>query len=564
MSDATTPTTTESSGGLGQLVLPTPAQVSARELPARKLAFTQDIERQALRIVSKDPNFVLYWNGRLKAEHFGHAYNKMVFRVVELFVKQYGSLPTQEIIIQEATKSLSPDDAEQTFVQYVGDLLNEPDKHAGEYIKNQLMEHMRAEDFKYFLVTCAQHVRDGKYDDVSKLLSEVTKRHIVTPNTPVYLATGESVAERVALENLQRAANPSPWPTLNANHGGGFQISAVTAFMGPTGSGKSILLVNAGAGLMLAKKVVYHFTFELSRMKTMARYDVVLTGVKSAERRSNPRAIDEALDKLKANGMGALYVIEMPTGTCSTNKVRSTIDDYVSRGCPPPDIVVLDYMTIMTPNNPESVDMKKDYAKLKVIAEEIRALAMERQFSILTALQSNRGAAGKEKISKEDIADSYAVMHVLDLVLSINQTDAEKEGGRMRLYTAKVRDFADSYFITADINYDNLRVVEDTAVTNKYQKAFQKVRDDAVMNAGTVNVSEAVDPSSVSMGMENLIGIGHRPSTKTVVAASAADIAEAENRLSASGIVTANSRSMAVPVAIGASGNTPAVPPPVA
>jgi hypothetical protein len=107
-------------------------------------------------------------------------------------------------------------------------------------------------------------------------------------------------------------------------------------------------------------------------------------------------------------------------------------------------------------------------------------MAMERQYLVLTAVQTNRGAEGKEKIKKDDVAGSYALMHVIDLCITINQTDAEKAAGEMRLFAAKVRDFADNFWVYARINYQNLTVKELEKETKTIQENYTATINDTL------------------------------------------------------------------------------------
>jgi replicative DNA helicase len=486
------------------------------EPPLRKVEFVPVIERQALRIIATDPAFLVKWRGRLKPDHFNEPHIQVLFKTVDEYVKAYKILPTLNILYQHLKNHIGTHDNYQGFADYAQALFHEQFSTDEKAVKDCMLAHMKAVDFDRFVLEAARMAADKDYDKIEGRLHELTVRHTDSVPTAAYLSTIEdSVAERVKIEKELKMATPSPWPTLNLKHGGGWQASAVHAFMGPTGSGKSILLVNAGAHDVLQGKNVYHFTFELSDRKTKARYDVCLTGAGHAERIASPDKLDAFFDATK-DSRGKLYVIQMSTGTCSTNGVRASINDHIMMGAPKPDVIILDYLTIMMPNDPDNVDMKRDYAKLKVIAEEVRALAMDLDLPILTALQSNRGSTGKEKISKEDIADSYAVMHVLDLVLSINQNDTEKAAGQLRLYAAKVRDFEDAYTIPLEVKYNNLRVAEDPKLTAKYNEAIEKMRTDALAKQATAGIHTSMpaavtNPDDPSAGLNFLLGMGVNP-----------------------------------------------------
>lgn len=498
------------------------------DIPLRKAEFTPAIERQAIRIIAKDQMFVIKWRNRLKPEHFNEPHIQILFKTIDSYVETYNTLPTLESFYQHLKEHIGSYDNVQGFYDFSVALFAETDKEVEIHVKDLLMAHMKAVDFDRFVIESARLIANKEYNTISTLLHDITIRHTLSVPVTPYLSTKEdSVAARVAAELAQKASLATPWMTFNNKHGGGFHPSAVSAFMGPTGSGKSILLVNAGSHYVQRGKNVYHFTFELCSDKTKARYDVCLTGASHIERKANPQMLDKSLASIQAT-MGKLYVIQISTGTCSANAVRAAINDYVLLGAPKPDVIILDYLTIMMPNDPDNVDMKRDYAKLKTIAEEVRAMAMDLDVPVLTALQSTRGSAAKEKISKEDIADSYAVMHVLDCVLSICQSDAEKQASKLRLYAAKVRDFEDGYTIVMDAVYSCLRIAEDVNTTKSYSIAASKMVDDAMAKKTVAGVHSPL-PNVADMGLEMVVGMGANPvkNRNAAVETTQADAAQA-------------------------------------
>jgi len=230
------------------------------DAPVRKLDFTQDMERKAIKLIAQDPGFVVYWIDRLQEIHFNYAWNVILFKAIKAYYIKSKMLPTLEIMDQEVQQYLSPDDNIVGFQQYFNGVFGKENNEEAGYVKEILIEHMKKSDFDRFTFTYAQMCRDGKHDQIEMAFNAMRRRHVLTTNTAGYLEKGETVVERVLRETQESPAIPSPWPTYNANSNGGFHHGTVTAFMGPTGSGKSLLLSNVGAHLMRNKKTVYYFT----------------------------------------------------------------------------------------------------------------------------------------------------------------------------------------------------------------------------------------------------------------------------------------------------------------
>jgi hypothetical protein len=92
----------------------------------------------------------------------------------------------------------------------------------------------------------------------------------------------ESAADIGMLQNgvMNEVANkiPTGLPTLDANMRGGLSLSELGMIIGPTGRGKSIVLVNLAAQALLAGKNVVYVTFELFEQEVLLRFFQHLTG----------------------------------------------------------------------------------------------------------------------------------------------------------------------------------------------------------------------------------------------------------------------------------------------
>jgi predicted subunit of tRNA(5-methylaminomethyl-2-thiouridylate) methyltransferase len=488
--------------------------------PVNQLALFLENERKVLKIILTDQTFITRWKGRLLAEHFGHDWSRLIFRAIDGFQGKYKTLPAVSSLLQILKEYVTLDLPLNEIAQHLTDTLAEPlpDIH---FIKELVLEHMKCQDYNNLAVNVADAVGHKRYDEIPELFRETVMRHTEAPPPEEY--EERTVAERVALEK-SATGKPvqSPWPTFNANHGGGWDASAVAVIMGPLGSGKSILLVNAGVHAVVNGKTVFHFTFELSKDKTLARYDVCLTGRTHKERRADPGECDRIITTMRKEGkLGKLFVLEIPTGQCSANAVQNAVQQQMAMSPEDkPDVIVLDYLGIMMPNDPKSVDMKNTYQKLKTISEEVRALAMILKLPVVTAFQSNRGSFGKETIRKDDAADSIAVLHVVDDVLTINQTDIDRAAGVMRLYSAKSRDHADAYNIVCNVDYDNLRVTENVEGTTAYNKRIEGKKADpssyrkaSIAADGTPleHPAPVFDPGSAEASFASVVDMGQTP-----------------------------------------------------
>ena len=213
--------------------------------PVRQLDFTQDMERQAIKVIAQDPGFVAYWVDRLQEIHFVFPWNVLIFKAIRNYHKKYSKLPSKNVIEQEVSQYLSPDDNSQGFCKYFEGLFDSPVEDE-QYVKDALIDHMKKIDYEQFIFKYSTLCRDNQHSAIEPAFKEMIKRHVLTVQDNGYFEAKETLLERIVEEVTCSPAVPSPWPTYNANTNGGFHHGTLTGFMGPTGCHAK------GQGIMMA------------------------------------------------------------------------------------------------------------------------------------------------------------------------------------------------------------------------------------------------------------------------------------------------------------------------
>jgi hypothetical protein len=115
--------------------------------------------------------------------------------------------------------------------------------------------------------------------------------------------------------------------------------------------------------------------------------------------------------------MGALHVKEFGASTCSVNDLRTYLKKTEEVLGVKFDNVFVDYINIM--KNWRNPNTENTYMKIKQIAEDLRAMAMEEQWAVITATQTNRGGWEGTDLSITDVAESAALLHTVDVLFGI-------------------------------------------------------------------------------------------------------------------------------------------------
>ena len=121
-----------------------------------------------------------------------------------------------------------------------------------------------------------------------------------------------------------------------------------------------------------------------------------------------------------------------------------------------PDLLIVDYLELLRPTR----DLQQEYQAQQKIAEELRGVAMEYNFLVWTATQTNRQGRMVKIITDAELGDSYGKIRTCDFAMSLNQSEEEFDEGRMRAYVIKSRNGRPRFTVPMQVDYGILRMSE--------------------------------------------------------------------------------------------------------
>jgi replicative DNA helicase len=239
---------------------------------------------------------------------------------------------------------------------------------------------------------------------------------------------------------LSKIGNPTGFPFFDKTLGGGWNPKTLVVFQGRPKVGKSMVLSNIAARAFMAGCHVGIGTLELSDRKYMKRlgssilsipfkdYDSMLDNSQVSE-------VTSKIQKLKLDmpQLGQLIVKEFPTGTASAIDVENYFLKVQQNSGIKFTVIVVDYINLMRPLREQG----NTYEKIKVISEELRAVAIRNEWCIITATQIKRDAVDDQDLSMSDIAESFGLVHTVDSLFGLIRGPMEK---RMKIKLIANRD----------------------------------------------------------------------------------------------------------------------------
>src|SRR5690606_9599133 len=125
-------------------------------------------------------------------------------------------------------------------------------------------------------------------------------------------------------------------------------------------------------------------------------------------------------------------------------------------------VIVVDYINLMRPMREQG----NVYEKIKVISEELRAVAIRNEWCIITATQIKRDAVDDQDLSMSDIAESFGLVHTVDSLFGLIRGPMEK---RMKIKLIANRDggYTESFKMYR-MSYEFAKLTEETDPASEF------------------------------------------------------------------------------------------------
>lgn len=251
---------------------------------------------------------------------------------------------------------------------------------------------------------------------------------------------------------------------LDRSLAGGFHEKSLHLFLAGTNVGKTCIKSSlACAGLRNGKNVLY-ITLEEGRKKISKRMTSNLFDIsmKDIPLMTKTKFI-EKYESLRATFNNHLIIEEFPAHSLTANRLRNFLKDLKSKKKYEPDIVFIDYLGLVAPNNQKGNN--KRYEDLQRVSEEVRGISLERDFMpLVSSVQSNREGLGSSSISLSNMSESVGPAFTADAIYSVTQSEDMASSNMYMFCNLKTR-FSDQkneiFYIGVDFNKMRLYDVED-------------------------------------------------------------------------------------------------------
>lgn len=453
-------------------------------MEATKLPFDDGLQNSIICLMMQDESFLSQCNEHLKAEYFSDKYKSWLFDVIIKYHLSYKKPPTASVMRTEIMK------------------FDESDRPAYDRVFNTIMATKIADDEEYLLAQLTAFAKRSYFlESIQKIenvynsgpnnrISAVDMVHTISEklynikfgDEDLYDYNGlDALLHEVSNSNVYRT--PLGIPYIDEALLGGIDKRDAVAFLGPTNSGKSMLLMNIARNMMERGKRVLFINLENAISQFMVRFLSSMSKIpynrfyradfNEAENLAIQRAKTVLKEKLLLkNWYDYGICAEDLYAYCSRLKLNEHFD-----------AIIIDYAGVLKTRN--SAKMSK-YDYMQEVGNIITSLARKLEVPVITALQGNRDAQKRSNSSKgygdllrcTDIADSFGFIRPMGVVITITKSDSDRDNNIIKLLIDKQREGVTGVAVEVETDLQRCLMLDDSLRCSRILTTANQGSDD--------------------------------------------------------------------------------------
>ena len=391
------------------------------------------------------------------------------------YIQRYKTAPSKETVLNEFEEDVHGE-IEDIF-EVIGEIHEKQKEMDYSYLKDKLVEFVKMNLIRQTMVHAYDVFELQDYDKTVDVLSKAYQHLSLDVDLGVDHMLPENIYDRYKTKEKERII---PTGSIQLDDKiQGWRKGALSIIAGSSNIGKTMFCCSFTSNLLvnphLSNLNILYITLEISADEISHRIDASTLNYPMRDfykTEGNARdVLEEMLVALNQTYKKNLTIKEMVPYKSTPADVEALIRNMEIIDKRKPDIVFLDYIGLLRPNDYES--KMNSYTIGMNLAVELRALAKEYNIALITGAQVNRSGYGKTA-GLDNIADSLGLVMTADMVLTLTkQTDEYETEAVIEAYLAKSRFSRNGYKFLYNVNYDCQRV-EDLLGSTHFEGAIEE------------------------------------------------------------------------------------------
>lgn len=377
----------------------------------------------------------------LKTEYFHSQDDKIIYDLIDSYVKKYNSFPTKEALTidlsnKEGVNQTTFESCKQTI-----DLINENDKADLPWLLDATEKFCQDKSIYNAIMESIQIIDDktGKKSkgSIPQILSDALSVSFDSHIGHDFLEDYES---RFEFYHTKEVKIEFDLEYFNKITQGGLPRKTLNIALAGTGVGKSLFMCHAAAANLSAGLNVLYITLEMAEEKIAERIDANLLDVTVDSLKELPKdSYEKKVKRYMSRTKGKLIIKEYPTACAGSANFRHLLNELKIKKSFTPDIIYIDYLNICISSRIKSGANVNSYTYVKAIAEELRGLAVEFNLPIISATQTTRSGYSSSDVGLEDTSESFGLPATADFMFALISTEELEQMNQIMVKQLKNR-----------------------------------------------------------------------------------------------------------------------------
>jgi len=357
----------------------------------------------------------------LKSEYFQNYPERVVFDIVDEYVKKYNSFPSIEALAIDLSNKEGLNDQVFKDSKDIISSLNNDSTTKLDWLLDQTEKFCQDKSL-YLAIMKSIKIMDEKDGSISKgsIPGILTDALAVSFDTHIghdFLADAD---ERYEFYHRKEKRIPFDLDYFNVITNGGLPNKTLNIALAGTGVGKSLFMCHCAAANLSKGLNVLYITLEMAEERIAERIDSNLLDISIEELELIPKqSYDTKIEKLRSKTQGKLIIKEYPTACAGSANFRHLLNELKIKKNFEPDIIYIDYLNICLSSRIRHGANVNSYTLVKAIAEELRGLAVECDVPIVSATQTTRGGYSNSDVGLEDTSESFGLPATADFMFAL-------------------------------------------------------------------------------------------------------------------------------------------------
>ena len=291
------------------------------------------------------------------------------------------------------------------------------DDNVGAWIKVRNVEHAFRKGLAYFKSTAINA------ENASEVVENI--KHMLSTDMSLDFEFGLGADFFDPGSHLQTrlARTPTGYPYIDKCLKGGWWKGMLAAFLSGPKAGKSLWIQNMAIRSARNGYHTAYLTMELQEELVNMRFGTNILDIPIDDYEEVAKDQDflrKRLNKVKEEAFtpwGTLHTKEFPSSTASVPDIRAYLKKAEELLGIKFDNIFVDYINIM--RNWRNANSENTYMKIKQISEDLRAMAMEENWAVITVTQTNKDGWENEDLRISNVSESSALLHTVDALFGI-------------------------------------------------------------------------------------------------------------------------------------------------